>query len=93
MCSVYHESRALSSVFNGFRGFQQALNIGNIKDIACAIKIDDFLKLKLPPRIKLRWPISEIKENPSSFDMLVNYTHEQMKSYTSHAVRPMVEIW
>jgi hypothetical protein len=31
MCSVYHESRDLSSVFNGFRDFQQALGISVVK--------------------------------------------------------------
>jgi len=69
------------------------LQIGSIRDIACAIRMDDFLALRFPPNIKLRWPMSDDKENSSNYDKLVQLTYEQMKYNPIRPVRTMLEIW
>lgn len=57
------------------------LQIGNIRDIAVAIPIDDFLELKFPRDIRLKFPMREKGEEPSNYDGIVEWTKGQMKRY------------
>ena len=57
------------------------LNIGSIRDIATAIPIDDFLDLKFPRDIGLKFPMRGPMEVPSNYDGIVRWTKEQMKDY------------
>lgn len=57
------------------------LQIGSIRDIAVALPIDDFLELKFPRDIMLKFPMREKGEEPSNYDVIVKWTKEQMKRY------------
>ena len=57
------------------------LQIGSIRDIAVALPIDDFLKLKFPHDIVLNFPMREKGEEPSNYDEIVKWTKEQMRDY------------
>ena len=57
------------------------LQIGSIRDIAVALPIDDFLKLKFLSDIKLKFPMRDEGEEPSNYDRIVKCTKEQMKNY------------
>ena len=68
------------------------LQIGNIRDIAYAIPIENFLKLLIPRYIPLRFPMRELYESQSNYDKLVSNTRSVMKNHKSPFVRPMLVI-
>ena len=68
------------------------LQIGNIRDIAYAIPIENFLKLLIPRYILLRFPMRELYESQSNYDKLVSNTRSVMKNHKSPFVRPMLVI-
>ena len=68
------------------------LQIGNIRDIAYAIPIENFLKLLIPRYIPLRFPMRELYESQSNYDKLVSNTRSVMKTHKSPFVRPMLVI-
>ena len=68
------------------------LQIGNIRDIAYAIPIENFLKLLIPRYIPLRFPMRELYESQSNYDKLVSNTRSIMKNHKSPFVRPMLVI-
>jgi len=63
------------------------LNIGSIRDIAVSIPMKDFLDLKFPEDLSLRFPMNE--ENPSNYDEIVKWSREQMKNYKTIVGKPM----
>ena len=81
-----HAEEAMSMVRNLDR---ITLQIGDIRDIAYELPIDDFLELKL--NMPLRFPMRESGQVPSNFDNVVQFTKEQMKNYRSRLVRVTVE--
>ena len=70
------------------------LQIGNIRDIAYAIPIENFLELDLltPQDIQLRFPMRELCESQSNYDKIVDNTRSIMKNHKSPFVRPMLVI-
>lgn len=70
------------------------LQIGNIRDIAYAIPIENFLELDLltPQDIPLRFPMRELCESQSNYDKIVGNTRFIMKNHKSPFVRPMLVI-
>lgn len=68
------------------------LQIGNIRDIAYAIPIENFLKLLIPRYIPLRFPMRELYESQGNYDKLVSNTRSVMKNHKSPFVRPMLVI-
>lgn len=68
------------------------LQIGSIRDIAVALTIDDFLELKFPSDIRLKFPMREEGEEPSNYDGIVQWTKEQMKDYHTILVSPIAII-
>ncbi|MEA4866252.1 MAG: hypothetical protein VB088_12750 [Sphaerochaeta sp.] len=68
------------------------LDIGDIRDIAFALSIDDFLKLRFPSNISLRFPMSN-STKPSTFDMIVQDTRKTLEHRVSPFVKPTVTIW
>ena len=68
------------------------LNIGSIRDIAVAMPMEDFLELRFPPDMRLRFPMSDDKSNPTNYDGIVEWTKEQMKGFKTFAGRPMCVI-
>lgn len=68
------------------------LQIGNIRDIAYAIPIENFLRLLIPRYIPLRFPMRELYESQSNYDKLVSNTRSVMKNHKSPFVRPMLVI-
>ena len=64
------------------------LQLGSIRDIAIALPIEDFLTLKFPEDIRLRFPMREEGEAESNFDSVVKTTREQMKNYHSILTKP-----
>ena len=68
------------------------LNIGSIRDIAVAIPVDDFLKLRLPKGIRLRFPMSSDGQNPTNYDKVVSWTREEMGRYRTTIGKPMFVI-
>lgn len=69
------------------------LNIGEIRDIAIALPIEDFLELKFPDDIRLRFPMSEDPNAPTNYDGLVAWTKEQMQNYHTITAKPTFTIW
>ena len=69
------------------------LQIGDIRDIAVAMPINDFLELRFPADIKLHFPMRGDGEEPSNFDGIVRWTREQMKNYRSIMVKPTFLIY
>lgn len=69
------------------------LNIGNIRDIAIALPIEDFLKLKFPDDIRLRFPMSDDPSTPTNYDGLVTWTKEQMENYHTIVGKANFMIW
>jgi hypothetical protein len=67
------------------------INIGDISDIANALSIQDFLNLRFPKDIELRFPMSS-SEKLSIFDMIVQDTRKILMKLTSISVRPSVTI-
>ena len=65
------------------------LQIGSIRDIAIALPIDDFLDLKFPHDIRLRFPMRDPMEVPSNYDGIVQWTKEQMKDYHTILAKTM----
>lgn len=59
------------------------LHIGDIRDIAVALPIDDFLNLKFPDDIRLKFPMHDASETPSNYDEIVEWSKEQMKKHRS----------
>ena len=72
---------------------QVILQIGDISDIATIMAIDDFLELKFPNKMKLRFPMRDKEDEPSNFDEIVEWTRDQMKSYHPRMIRPKIVIW
>ena len=68
------------------------LQIGSIRDIAIALPIDDFLDLKFPRDIRLKFPMRDSMEVPSNYDGIVQWTKEQMKDYHTILAKPMLVI-
>ncbi len=68
------------------------LNIGDIRDIAVAIPIQDFLDIKLPQDIRLHFPMRQAGEEPSNFDQIVEWSREQMKEYRTIHARPIITL-
>lgn len=68
------------------------LQIGSIRDIAIVLPIDDFLNLKFPQDIRLRFPMRDPMEEPSNYDGIVQWTKEQMKDYHTIFAKTMFSI-
>lgn len=66
--------------------------MNDIRDIAYAIPIENFLKLLIPRYIPLRFPMRELYESQSNYDKLVSNTRSVMKNHKSPFVRPMLVI-
>ena len=71
----------------------EILQIGNIRDIAIRIPIDDFLNLKLPSDFWCRWPTSNDPSKKTLFDLLVQDTERQLKHYETKCVKPAFSTW
>lgn len=69
------------------------LQIGNIQDIAIALPIDDFLNLKFPDDIRLKFPMRDASEVPSNYDGIVEWSRAQMRDYRTIAAKPTFMIW
>ena len=69
------------------------LELGNIRDIATSLPIDDFLNLRFPEDIWLRFPMSDDENKPTNFDEIVKWTREQMKNYKTLVAKPVFMIW
>ena len=67
------------------------LQLGDIRDIAVKIPIDDFLILKIPNDISFKFPMS-VSEKPCMFDMIVSDTRKGLMNYRSRQVKPTVTI-
>ena len=68
------------------------LQLGSIRDIAYAVPIDNFLKLLIPRYIPLHFPMRELYQIPSNYDIIVSETRKIMKNYKSIFVKPMITI-
>lgn len=68
------------------------LQLGSIRDIAYAVPVDNFLKLLIPQYIPLHFPMRELYESQSNYDILVAETRKKMKDYKSIFVKPMIAI-
>lgn len=79
-------------IYDSFDLTPVKLQIGNIRDIAYAIPIENFLKLLIPRYIPLRFPMRELYESQSNYDKLVSNTRSIMKNHKSPFVRPMLVI-
>lgn len=64
------------------------LNIGNIRDIAIAMPINNFLNLKFPNTIRLRFPMSDYSDMPTNYDSIVETTKETMKQRNPILMKP-----
>ena len=64
------------------------LNIGNIRDIAVTISIDDFLNLKFPKSLRLKFPMSDYLDMPTNYDSLVETTKETTKQRKPILMKP-----
>jgi hypothetical protein len=63
------------------------INIGDISDIAHALSIQDFLKLRFPKNIELRFPMS-YPEKPSMFEIIVHDTRKMLEKVKISPVKP-----
>ena len=68
------------------------LQLGSIRDIAYAVPIDNFLKLLIPQYIPLHFPMRELYQVPSNYDVIVAETRKAMKDYKSIFIKPMITI-
>ena len=68
------------------------LQLGSIRDIAYAVPIDNFLKLLIPRYIPLHFPMRELYQVPSNYDVIVAETRKAMKDYKSIFIKPMITI-
>lgn len=64
------------------------LNVGNIRDIAAAISINDFLNLKFPKSLRLKFPMSDYPDMPTNYDSIVETTKETMKQRKPILMKP-----
>ena len=62
-------------------------------NIATSLTIDDFLNLRFPEDILLRFPMSDDESKPTNFDEIVKWTREQMKKYKTLVAKPVFMIW
>jgi len=66
--------------------------IGDIRDIAVKMPIDEFLALKFPHDMPFKFPMS-ISEKPCMFDMILRDTRKFLLNYRSQLFKPTVTIW